>query len=136
MPLIFELESDRMRNLSFDVQAVESERGVIQSERRSSVDNDTFGVLFEQVQATAFMAHPYQNPIIGWPSDIAGWKVADLQAFYREHYAPNNAVMFIVGDVEPATVFGLADKYLASIPAQPASPPVTTVNPSNWGNDA
>jgi zinc protease len=133
MPLIFELESDRMRNLSFDVQAVESERGVIQSERRSSVDNDTFGVLFEQVQATAFMAHPYQNPIIGWPSDIAGWKVADLQAFYREHYAPNNAVMFIVGDVEPATVFGLADKYLASIPSQPAAPPVTTREPEQLG---
>ena len=133
MPLIFELESDRMRNLSFDAQAVESERGVIQSERRSSVDNDTFGVLFEQVQATAFIAHPYQNPIIGWPSDIAGWKIADLQAYYREHYAPNNAVMFIVGDVEPAKVFSLADKYLASIPAQPASPPVMTQEPPQLG---
>ena len=57
------------------------------------------------MQATAFVAHPYQIPTIGWPSDIEGWTIADLQDYYRQYYAPNNAVMFIVGDVEPEAAF-------------------------------
>ena len=65
-----------MRNLDFDPKKVESERGVVYSERRSSIDNDNFGTLIEQMQATAYVAHPYQIPTIGWPSDIEGWKVA------------------------------------------------------------
>jgi zinc protease len=131
--LIFDLESDRMRNLDFDAEKVESERGVVFSERRSSVDNDNFGTLIEQMQATAFVAHPYQIPVIGWPSDIEGWKVTDLQDYYHQYYAPNNAVMFIVGDVDPEVVFKLADQYLASIPAQPAPPAVTTKEPPQLG---
>jgi zinc protease len=131
--LIFDLESDRMRNLDFDPKKVESERGVVYSERRSSIDNDNFGTLVEQVQATAYVAHPYQIPTIGWPSDIEGWKVEDLRGFYQQYYAPNNAVMFVVGDVEPAAVFALADEYLASIPPQPAPAPVTTVEPPQMG---
>ncbi|MBP7608546.1 MAG: insulinase family protein [Steroidobacteraceae bacterium] len=131
--LIFDLESDRMRNLDFDAEKVESERGVVFSERRSSVDNDNFGTLIEQMQATAFVAHPYQIPVIGWPSDIEGWKVTDLQDYYHQYYAPNNAVMFIVGDVDPEAVFKLADQYLASIPAQPAPPAVTTKEPPQLG---
>ena len=122
-----------MRNLDFNAEKVESERGVVYSERRSSVDNDNFGTLIEQMQATAFVAHPYQIPTIGWPSDIEGWKVTDLQDYYRQYYAPNNAVMFIVGDVDPEAVFKLADQYLASIPAQPAPPAVTTKEPPQLG---
>jgi zinc protease len=132
-PLIFDLESDRMRNLSFDPQAVESERGVIRSERQAGIDNDNFGALFEQVQATAYVAHPYQMPTIGWPSDIEAWTVADLQAYYQQYYAPNNAVMFIAGDVDPSAIFKLADKYLAGIAPQPAPPPVKTIEPPQSG---
>ncbi len=76
---------------------------------------------------------PYQIPTIGWPSDIEGWKVTDLQDYYRQYYAPNNAVMFIVGDIEPEAAFKLADQYLASIPAQPAPPAVTTKEPPQLG---
>ena len=133
MPVIMDLEADRMRNLSFDPAAVESERGVVYSERRSSVDNDTFGALLEQVQASAFVAHPYQIPVIGWPSDIEAWTIADLQSYYRQYYAPNNAVMFIVGDVDPAAVFALADKDLAGLSAQPAPPVVRTQEPVQLG---
>jgi zinc protease len=132
-PLIFDLESDRMRNLDFNPEKVESERGVVYSERRSSVDNDNFGTLIEQVQATAFVAHPYQIPTLGWPSDIEGWKVSDLQAYYQQYYAPNNAVIFIVGDVDPEAVFKLADQYLATLKAQPAPPAVTTQEPVQLG---
>jgi zinc protease len=133
LDLVFDLEADRMRNLDFDPQVVESERGVVYSERRSSVDNDNFGVLVEQLQATAYVAHPYQFPIIGWPSDIEGWQVEDLKAFYQRYYAPNNAVMFVVGDMSPAEVFALAEKHLASIKAQPAPEPVTTREPPQPG---
>jgi zinc protease len=133
LPLIFELEADRMRHLDFDPKVVESERGVVYSERRSSVDNDSFGTLIEQMQATAYVAHPYQIPTIGWPSDIEGWKIEDLQAFYREYYAPNNAVMFIVGDVDPEEVFRLAERHFGPLEAQPAPVPVTTREPPQLG---
>lgn len=130
---IFDLEGDRMANLAFDPKVVESERGVVYSERRSSVDNDNFGTLMEQMQATAFTAHPYQFPTIGWPSDIEGWKLEDLKKFFKTYYAPNNAVLVVAGDVDPAQVFALADKYLAALPKQPEPTPVTTVEPEQKG---
>jgi zinc protease len=130
---VFDLESDRMRNLDFEPQAVESEREVVYSERRSRVDNDSFGTLVEQVQATAFIAHPYEIPTLGWPSDIESWKIDDLRGYYQRYYAPNNAVMFVVGAVTPDQVFRLADEYFASIPAQPPPPAVTIREPQQLG---
>jgi zinc protease len=131
--LIFDLESDRMRNLDFAPEKIASEREVVFSERRSAIDNDNFGTLVEQMQATAYVAHPYQIPTLGWPSDIEAWTAADLQGYYRQYYAPNNAVMFIVGDIEPEAAFKLADKYLATLTAQPTPPPVTTTEPPQLG---
>jgi len=133
LPLIFELESDRMRNLSFDPKVVESERGVVYSERRSSVDNNNFGALYEQVNAALFTAHPYGIPTLGWPSDIEGWRIEDLKRYYQTYYAPNNATLLVVGDVTPAEVFALADQYLAKIPASEPPLAVTTVEPEQKG---
>jgi len=133
LELVFELEADRMRNLDFDPKVVESERSVVQSERRLRVDDDNFGTLAEQLKATAYVAHPYQIPVIGWPADIEGWKVEDLRAFYRQYYAPNNAVIFIVGNVEPEVVFKLAEQRLGGLVAQPAPTPVTTREPEQLG---
>lgn len=133
METIFDLEGDRMAHLAFDPKVVESERGVVYSERRSSVDNDNMGTLMEQMQATAFTAHPYQFPTIGWPSDIEHWKIDDLKRFFKTYYAPNNAVLVIAGDVEPAQVFALADKYLAPLAKQPEPTPITTVEPEQRG---
>ena len=130
---IFDLEGDRMANLSFDPKVVESERGVVFSERRSSIDNDNFGSLMEQMQATAYIAHPYQFPVIGWPSDIENWKLDDLKRFFKTYYAPNNAVLVIAGDVDPAQVFALADTYLATLPKQPAPTAITTREPEQQG---
>jgi zinc protease len=131
--LVFELEADRMRYLEFDPKVVENERSVVYSERRMRIDDDSFGMLAEQMQATAYVAHPYQIPPIGWPSDIEGWKVEDLQAFYRLYYAPNNAVVFIVGDVEPEAVFALAAKHFGPLEAQPQPAPVTAKEPPQLG---
>ncbi len=133
METIFDLEGDRMANLSFDPKVIETERGVVYSERRSSVDNNNFGILMEQMQATAYTAHPYQIPTIGWPSDIEHWKLDDLKQFFKTYYAPNNAVLAIAGDVEPAQVFAMADKYLAPLAKQPEPTPITTLEPEQLG---
>jgi zinc protease len=133
LELIFDLESDRMQHLDFAPTIIESERGVVQSERRSSVDNDNFGMLNEQMQATAFLAHPYQIPVIGWPADIAAWSRDDLMTYFRTYYAPNNATFIVVGDVSPAAIFALAEKYLGPIPAQAPPPPVRTTEPEQQG---
>jgi zinc protease len=133
LALVIDLEGDRMANLDFDPDVVESERGVVYSERRSRVDNDNFGALWEQVQATAFVAHPYQFPVIGWPSDIESWTIDQLREFYRQYYAPNNATLLVVGAVAPDEVFALLERHVGVIPAQPAPRPVTTVEPEQKG---
>jgi zinc protease len=133
MELIFDLEADRMLNLAFDPKIIESERGVVYSERRSSVDNNNPGLLYEQVAASAFVAHPYQFPTIGWPSDIESWTHEDLTSFFKTYYAPNNTTLVVVGDVAPAQVFSLAEKYLGPIPAQAPPDPIRTKEPEQLG---
>ncbi|MFK8015144.1 MAG: M16 family metallopeptidase [Gammaproteobacteria bacterium] len=133
LEVIFDLEGDRLANLSFDPAVIESERGVVTSERRSSVDNSNFGVLYEQVRSSAYIAHPYHIPVIGWPSDIAAWTVEDLRNYFTTYYAPNNCTMIFVGDVTPEQVFGLADTYFAPIPAQEPPPAVRTQEPEQLG---
>ncbi len=133
MEVIFDLEADRIADLAFDPEIVESERGVVHSERRLRTDNSNFGTLFEQVQATAFVAHPYQFPVVGWPSDIEQWKMEDLQRYFKTYYAPNNATMIIVGDVTPDEVFALAKKYIGPIPRQDDPEPVRTREPEQKG---
>lgn len=130
---IFELEADRFENLQTYSETVESERQVVYSERRSSIDNNNIRRLLEQVMATAYIAHPYQFPVIGWPSDIESWTEADLENFYRTYYAPNNLTMVVVGDVTAEEVFGLADEYFGPIPAQEPPPPIRTVEPEQLG---
>ena len=133
LELIFQLESDRICCLSFDSTVVENERGVVYSERRTSVEDDNAALLDEQVMATAYVAHPYEIPVIGWPSDIERWTLADLKSYFRTYYAPDNATMIVAGDVSPAEVFAMAERYLEPIPAQPAPPRVTTVEPPQMG---
>jgi zinc protease len=133
LELVFELEADRLRNLAFDPKVIESERGVVYSERRLSVDDSNFGRLMEQVQATAFLAHPYGIPTIGWPSDIEAWKVDDLKKFFATYYAPNNCTMILAGDVEPRAVIALARKYFESIPRQQPPEPIRTKEPEQRG---
>ena len=130
---IFELESDRLLNLAIDPDVVETERAIVYSERRLRVDNDNFGRLYEQMYATAYVAHPYQTPVIGWPSDIENWTQQDLESFFTTYYAPNNLTMVFAGDVTPEEVYLLADQHLSSIPRQPAPPEITTVEPEQQG---
>jgi len=133
LELIFELEADRVQNLAFDPKIVESERQVVYSERRLSVDNDNFGLLDEQLEATAIMAHPYHWSVIGWPSDIEKWTLDDLKTYFAKGYSPSNATMVVVGDVKADNLFQLAEKYMEPIPAHDPPPPVRTVEPKQLG---
>lgn len=133
LELMFDMESDRIRDLSFDPKIVESERGVVYSERRTSVDNNPFGVLDEQLNATAYTAHPYQWPVIGWASDIESWTMDDLKAHFKMGYAPNNCVMVAAGDITEAEILALAKKYLEPIPSQPPPPAIRTKEPEQLG---
>src|SRR5258708_36380649 len=108
LDLVFELEADRVGNLAFEPKVIESERGVVYSERRLRVEDNNQGLLGEQVQATAFVAHPYQYPTIGWPSDIQSWQMSDLQKFFKTYYAPNNLTLVLAGDLVPERLFPLA----------------------------
>ncbi|MGA2862276.1 MAG: pitrilysin family protein [Steroidobacteraceae bacterium] len=133
LELVFELESDRIANLAFVPEVVENERKVVYSERRLRIEDSNAALLEEQVQATAFLAHPYRIPTIGWPSDIQSWTMADLQNFFRSHYAPNNCTLILVGAVDPDQVFALAQKYFAPAPAREPPPPVRTREPEQLG---
>jgi len=129
LELVFELESDRIANLAFDPAVVENERKVVYSERRLRVDDSNAALLDEQVQANAFQLHPYRIPTIGWPRDIESWSLADLQQFYRTYYAPNNCTLIVVGDVEPAQVFTLAERHFGAIPRGRTPPAVQVTEP-------
>ena len=133
LELVFQLEADRICCLSFDPKSVESEREVVYSERRTSVDNDNASLLDEQVQAVAFVGHPYHFPVIGWPSDIERWTIEDLKEYFRVHYAPNNATMIVTGDVTPEEVFRLAEKHFGPIPAVPQPAEEITKEPAQIG---
>ncbi len=133
LELMFDMESDRMQNLAFDPKIIESERGVVYSERRTSIDNSNQGTLYEQLEASAFTAHPYHWPVVGWPSDIEAWTMDDLRAHYKMGYAPNNCVMVVVGDVTADQVVALAKKYIEPIPRQDPPPPIRTKEPEQKG---
>ena len=130
---IFQLEADRIASLAIDSAMVESERGVVTSERRRSVEDHNMNLLDEQNWAAAFIAHPYQWPVIGWMVDIENWKIADLRAYFRTYYAPNNATFVLTGDFERDEVRRLLKKYLEPIPSGPKPPPVTTAEPPQKG---
>jgi len=133
LELMFDMEADRIGDLAFDPKMIESERGVVYSERRSSVDNSNFGLLSEIAEAAAFEAHPYHWPVVGWPSDIEAWTMQDLKSHWSMGYAPNNCVMVIVGDVKFDQVMALSKKFLEPIPRREPPPPVRTREPEQLG---
>ena len=115
LEISFKLEADRMRNLDLKAVELEKELQVVTEERRMRTDDQPRSKTQEQFNAVAFTNSPYQNPVIGWPDDIANYKVEDLQAWYQKWYAPNNATLVVVGDVETQKVVKLAEQYFAEL---------------------
>ncbi|OGU76214.1 MAG: peptidase M16 [Ignavibacteria bacterium RBG_16_34_14] len=133
METIFKLESDRICFLNFDDEMIESERGVVLSERSTWLENSNYSLLGEQVQGTAFFAHPYRWPVIGYESDIKNWKKEDLQNYFKTYYAPNNCVVVISGDVTLSEVEKLSKKYFEPIPQGIPPRKIHTVEPEQLG---
>lgn len=111
LPMAMELESDRMHNLQLTQEEFSKEIQVVMEERRLRTDDQAHALLYEKLMATAFQAHPYRRPIIGWMNDLEHMQVSDAQDWYKRWYAPNNAVLVVVGDVDPESVLALAKKY-------------------------
>ena len=133
METIFDLEADRIGNLALDDNMIESERGVVLSERITGLENSNWFFLNEQVKSVAFMAHPYRWSVIGYESDIKNWRKEDLQKYFETYYAPNNGVVVMVGDLTLSEVKHLAQKYFEPIPAQKPPRPVHTEEPEQLG---
>ncbi|WP_420806378.1 M16 family metallopeptidase [Vulgatibacter incomptus] len=130
---VIDLESDRMRSLAISPENLESERGVVMEERRFRVDNDVPGMLDEALSASIWKAHPYHWPVIGWMRDIEAITRDDALAFFRTFYAPNNATIVAVGDLDPKKTIALIKKAYGDIPAGPAVPEVVDSEPEPTG---
>ncbi len=128
-----DLEADRIAALSIDPKVVQSERGVVMSERRRSIEDSNSRLMLIQLWAAAFTAHPYQWPVIGWRSDIENWRQEDLETFHRRFYAPNNATMVLVGAFDPDEVLPILREKLGVIPAREIGRDVVTVEPEQQG---
>lgn len=111
LPEMMKLEADRMRHLVFDPKEFSAELKVVMEERRWRTEDNPEAKTHEALEATAFMVHPYRRPVIGWMDDLQAMRWQDARDWYRQWYAPNNAYVVIVGDVDHRDVFALAEKY-------------------------
>ena len=128
-----DLEADRMQYLLLDPKDFQSERDVVKEERRMRTEDDPTSVMVEQLMATAFAAHPYQWPVIGWMADLENLTRDDLEAHYRTYYAPNNATIVVAGDFDTGKVLALVEKHFGGIPRGPQVPKVGAVEPKQLG---
>ncbi len=115
LPMAMELESDRMRNIVLTEEEFSKEIKVVMEERRLRTDDQPRALLYEKMMAMAFQSHPYKNPIIGWMDDLENMRVEDAKDWYNRWYAPNNAILVVVGDVDAKAVYQLAQQNYGAI---------------------
>jgi predicted Zn-dependent peptidase len=123
------LEADRMRSLAITPENLDNQRNAVQEERRLGVDNQPYGKTFEAIDELAYDNFAYEHSVIGSMADLSAATVDDVAAFFKMYYAPNNAVVAIVGDVDTKTVLAKMEKYFGGIPSQPAPPVVDMTEP-------
>jgi predicted Zn-dependent peptidase len=133
LPVVIDLESDRMRGLRLTDEALEQERSVVMEERRLRTENSHFGLLEEQLESLVYQAHPYRWPVIGWMDDIARIGREDCLAFFRTYYAPGNAAIYVCGDVDPDDLLRRVEAAYGAIPAGPPVPPPVGGEPPQRG---
>ncbi|MFN9489046.1 MAG: M16 family metallopeptidase [Betaproteobacteria bacterium] len=133
LPLALRLEADRMRNLVITPEEFAKEIKVVMEERRWRTDDRPQAVVYERLMASALKAHPYRHPVIGWMSDLETLTVEDTRRFYDQWYAPNNAILVVVGDVQPAEVFALAERHFGRIPRKALPERKTQAEPPQLG---
>ena len=133
LPLVLDLEADRMASLTIDDNSLAREREVVKEERRFRTDNDIDGMMDEAMGALAFLAHPYRWPVIGWMTDIDAITRQDCEQYFRTYYAPNNCTLVLVGDFESRSALALIEKLYAPIPKGEPLPAVATGEPPQKG---
>jgi predicted Zn-dependent peptidase len=131
LPLWIAIESDRMANPV--LREFYKERDVVLEERRRSVETNPSGKLYETFLATAFAAHPYGYPTLGWPSDVRALSATQTALFYKTYYGPKNTIIAMVGDFKAAEVLPLLEASFGPIPSGPLPPKVVTVEPPQRG---
>ena len=119
LALAMKLEADRMRNLILTEEEFAKEIKVVMEERRLRTDDQPHALVYEKMMSVAYQSHPYRRPIIGWMNDLENMTVGDAQEWYDRWYAPNNAVLVLVGDVDPKEVYSLAQKYYGELESRP-----------------
>ncbi len=133
LPLVIELEAERLRFLDVSEASLASEREVVIEERRFRTESNPEGKLFEQLMATAFQAHPYRVPTIGWKSDLEKMGVAECRAFFDDYYAANNLVVVVVGDFDAAETLARIEEHLGPLRSRPDVPRNPTEEPEQKG---
>jgi predicted Zn-dependent peptidase len=125
------IEGDRMQNAV--LREFYTERDVVMEERRRSYDTEPGSKLWETFVSVAYNAHPYGQPIIGWMSDIENLTKTKAEEFFRRYYKPNNAIVALVGDIDPDKTIALVEKYFGDIPPGTLVGPVAVVEPAQQG---
>ena len=123
------LEADRMRSLAITKENLDNQRNAVQEERRLGIDNQPYGKTGETLDELAYDNFAYEHSVIGSMADLDAASVEDVAAFFKTYYAPNNAIVTIVGDVDTKVTVEKLRKYFESIPAQPPPPPVDMTEP-------
>jgi zinc protease len=123
------LEADRMRSLDITAANLDNQRQAVQEERRLGVDNQAYGKTFEVRDELAYENFAYEHSVIGSMADLSAATVDDVASFFKMYYAPNNAVLSIVGDLDAKVAIEKVRKYFESIPSQPAPPKVDIAEP-------
>jgi len=121
------LESGRFLNPVF--REFYKERDVVMEERRMRTESTPIGRALEQFTSVAFLAHPYHNGVIGWPSDLRGFSASDAETFFKKYYIPSNLVVAVVGDVKASEAMPLLEKYFGRLPKAPEPEPLRTIEP-------
>ncbi len=116
LPLALWLEADRMASLRVEDATFKTEREVVKEERRQRVDNQPYGRLSEIIYDNAFTTHPYKHPVIGSMADLESASIEDVREFHRTYYRPDNAVLVIAGDFDPAITRDLVEKEFSKVP--------------------
>ena len=132
LPLVLDIERDRMSGMVLTDDKVKHERAVVHGEYRKDMEDPT-SRMQELLRATAYTTHPYHWGVLGWEADILNWTEADILGFYAENYAPNNATVVLVGDVEAADAFAAIESALGGIPRRPDRRPIHSKEPPQLG---
>ncbi len=130
---VLALEADRMHNLVLDQTEFAKEIEVVKEERRLRTDDKPTGLTYEQLQAVAWRASPYRNPVIGWMTDLDNMQLSDLQTWYERWYTPDNATLVVVGDVQPEAVLELAKQHFGTVPKRTMIPLKPQQEPQQQG---